>query len=170
MIDSSIVIGFMEASITGAGLVLAAYALIIPMFHRVFEELNTELNDKLAKFEEVKSNITPVSNNKEMKQLTKLRKDINYLKKMPVRLFFGVIITFVLYLGSVVIDALWLTVQNPDNTGGYYIVGIFMVASAAFFYVGIVSITTVYIPLQNEFKQITKKQEEHKSSNRFTFT
>jgi len=77
----------MEASITGAGLILAVYALIIPVSHHIFEELNTELKDKETKFEKLKNNLTIESKTNEVKELNKLIKGV-YLAVAKFRLKF----------------------------------------------------------------------------------
>ena len=148
----------MEASVTGAGLILAVYALIIPMFHRIFEELNTELSDTSLEFEKLKIKITPESSTKEMKQLNELRSNIKALKKTPYYLFLGVVITFLLYFISTLYDVFWFTAISPESTG-YVMSGIFISATAGFFYVGVVAIYIVYIPMKNEFERITKRQK-----------
>lgn len=155
----------MEASITGAGLVLAVYALIIPMFHRIFDELNSELNDALMKFEEVKSKITAESSKKEMKQLNDLSGNIRNLKKLPSYLFSGVLITFMLYLGSTLLDSTLLINQNYNDSATYFVTGIFISATVAFFMVGLLAINMVYSPMEKEFEQIMKKQNELPSNS-----
>jgi len=147
----------LEASITGAGLILAVYALITPMSGRIYKELNDEINDNLIEFNKLKNKITPESK-KEMKRLSDLRTNMERLKKFPSNLGIGVMITFVLYFFSVLIDSLQLI--NPSSAFSSYLFGIvFLLATIAFFMVGIVAVVMVFIPMQNEFEEITKRQK-----------
>lgn len=157
MLTDSIVTGFMEASITGAGLVLAVYALIIPMSSRIFKELDREIKDNAIEFLKIKNNITPESK-KEMKKLKNLSKNMERLKKLPAYLFIGVFITFTFYCISTLVDALWFINSNINE--GSSIVILFATATAVFFIVGIMAVVLVFIPMQNEFVAITKRQKK----------
>ena len=147
----------MEASITGAGLVLAVYALIIPMSGRIFKELNKEIQDNLIEFDKLKDKITPESK-KEMKKLNKLRGNIENLKLLPVRLGFGVLITFGLYCLSVIVGAFELI--TPFNYSVDYMPIIFISATVLFLGVGVFAIVMVLMPMINEFEAIAKRQKK----------
>ena len=162
--DESMVIGFMEASMVGAGLVLAVYALIIPMSGRIFKELNDELKNDLVEFDKLKSKITPESK-EEMKKLNKLRGNMENLKKFPRSLGLGVLITFLLYSLSTLFDAMWFFNPMYVQATGYIFVGLFVSASVMFFAVGLFAISMVWISVQNEFEEFTKKQKRVSSKN-----
>ena len=147
----------MEASITGAGLVLAVYALIIPMSSRIFKELDREIKNNLTEFDKLKNKITPESK-KEMKKLNKLRGNIENLKLLPVRLGFGVLITFGLYCLSVIVGAFELI--TPFYYSVEYLPIIFIIATVAFLVVGVFAIVMVLMPMINEFEAITKRQKK----------
>ncbi len=147
----------MEASITGAGLVLAVYALIIPMSTRIFKELDREIKDNLIEFDKLKNSITPESK-KEMKKLDQLRKNINGTKLLPARLGFGVLITFSLYCLSAIVGAVEFV--SPYSQPIDYLPILFIVATGAFFVVGGLAIIMVLIPMINEFEAITKRQKK----------
>jgi len=147
----------MEASITGAGLVLAVYALIIPMSDRIFKELTNEIKVNLIEFDKLKTKITPDSK-KEMKRLNKLRSNMENLKKLPTYLGIGVFITFFLYCASIFVDSLWLINSNLPNSN-YFLGNIFIGATIAFFIVGELAIAMVIVPMNNEFEAITKKRK-----------
>ncbi len=166
MIDESMVIGFMEASMVGAGLVLAVYALIVPMSGHIFKELNNELNDDLIEFNKLKSKITPESK-EEMKKLSKLRGNMERLKKLPYYLGFGVLVTFLLYSFSILFDAMWFFNPMSVEATGYIVVGLFVSASVVFFLVGMVAIYIVWVSVQNEFEEITKRQKKLPSIPQF---
>lgn len=148
--------GEAKASITGAGLVLAVYALIIPMSSRIFKELDREIKDNLTEFDKLKHTITPESK-KEMKKLNKLRSNMENLKILPARLGVGVMITFFLYCVSTIADSIGLI--NPSYSRDFLGI-IFIVATGAFFVVGAVAIGMVLVPMVNEFEAITKRQKK----------
>ena len=163
MLSESIVIGFMGASVVGAGLVLAVYALIIPMSDRIFKELTNEIKVNLIEFDKLKSKITPDSK-KEMKRLNKLRSNMENLKKLPTYLGIGVLITFYLYCASTFVDSLWLINSNLPYSNSF-VGNIFITATVAFFIVGTLAIVMVLVPMHNEFEAITKKQKRDSSKN-----
>ena len=150
----------MEASITGAGLILAMYALVVPMSRRIFEENVNALNVKIKKFEDLKSKITPESNNKEMKQLNNLRSEIKDMRNFPYYLGIGVVITFSLYIISTTYDVFWLT--NPTQGTDIFLAIVFIVATFSFFLVGLGAIFSIFRSMKKEFEEITKKQNEIK--------
>ena len=94
LLSDTINTGLMEASMVGAGLILAMYALIVPMTHRIFEENIKNLNDKIKKFEELKSKITPESKDREITALSDLRSEIGSMKQFPSYLGRGAVAHF----------------------------------------------------------------------------
>jgi hypothetical protein len=89
-----------------------------------------------------------------MKKLNKLRGNMQNLKLLPVRLGFGVMITFLLYCVSIIADSIGLI--DPSYSRDF-LGAIFIVATGAFFVVGVVAIIMVLAPMVNEFEAITKK-------------
>lgn len=154
----------MEASITGAGLVLAVYALIIPMSTRIFKELDREIKDNSIEFDKLKTKLTTESK-KEMKKLDKLRKNMELLKKLPWYLFIGVLITFAFYSASTIVDSIWFL--NPASYDDFFIITLFMIGTIGFFSVGLLAVIMVFTPMQNEFEAITKRQKKVSSTHVF---
>jgi uncharacterized protein (DUF2225 family) len=155
----------MEASITGAGLILAIYALIVPMSHRIFVEMDKELTAMKMKFEKIRTTLTPESTDKEMKQLNSLIKEIKSMSKFPSDLGIGVVFTFSVYFVSILFDSLQLV--NPSSTSSQTFVlgGLFIVATVSFFFVGGNAILRIYSSMKKEFDEITKKQKELASNS-----
>jgi hypothetical protein len=110
----------------------------------------------LIEFEKLKNKITPESK-KEMKKLDQLRKNMNRLKLLPVRLGFGVLITFGLYCLSVIVGVFELI--TPFNYSVDYLPIIFIIATGAFLVVGVFAIVMVLVSMNNEFEALTKKQK-----------
>ena len=63
MLSQELVLALLQASVTGAGLVLAVYALIIPLSRRFFsfraEEIHEEVEELKEKVEETKIGTKP---------------------------------------------------------------------------------------------------------------
>ena len=62
----------MQVSITGAGLLLAIYALIIPISRRIFLERAHYLKKKTEEFAKQRSSLTADTSSKEFKALQRL--------------------------------------------------------------------------------------------------
>ncbi len=149
----------MEASIVGAGLILAMYALIVPMTHRIFEENIKDLNAKIKKFEELKSKITPESKDREITALSDLRSEIGSMQQFPSYLGRGAVLTFFLYILTIFVDLL-LFLTPPSTILGFLVFTFFTLATFAFLVVGGGAIITIYNIVKRDFDEITKKQKE----------
>jgi Fe2+ transport system protein B len=104
MLTETAVSAFLEASITGAGLVLAVYALITPLSQRIFTERAKKLQSLIEKFEEEKSKITPDSSQEDFNRLNQLRRNIKEVRIFPRYLGIGILITFMLFMFSAISD------------------------------------------------------------------
>jgi len=76
MLSETIVSAFLETSITGAGLVLAVYALVTPISEKIFTKRADKLRHLLDDFEKEKSKITADAPNRDFKHLKELRDNI----------------------------------------------------------------------------------------------
>jgi hypothetical protein len=153
----------MEASMAGAGLILAIYALIVPMAQRIFKESVEDLNSKITEFEKLKNKITPESDDNELKQLKNLIREIKDLRKFPSYLGIGVVFTFFLFAISIYFDTLWIITPSPHSTGfDFLVVLLFITATSIFLVVGVGAISRIYKSIKKEFDEITKKQKELK--------
>ena len=161
LLSETVITGFMEASITGAGLILAMYALIVPMAHRIFEDNVKDLNSKINQSEELRNKITPESKDKDknQKQLDNLLKEIRDMKKFPRYLGVGVMITFLLYFVSLVYDSYWFTGWGSALNSYVTFWFIFIMATTSFFAVGISAILAIFDSMKKEFDEITAKQK-----------
>lgn len=150
----------MEASVVGSGLVLAVYALIVPMAHRIFEERVRNLKSKIVEFEELKSKISHESNNKEMKQLNNLRIEIKNIVDFPFYLGIGVVITFIFYILSTILDSYYIISVIPPEGLDVVSATLFILATASFFLVGLGAIFNIYTAMKKEYAETTKRQKE----------
>ncbi|HLE75553.1 MAG TPA: hypothetical protein VI864_05860 [Candidatus Bathyarchaeia archaeon] len=165
MLSETVVSTFLQASITGAGLVLAIYALFTPLSHRIFEERAKRLQRQIEKFEGLKNKITPDSKNKELKELQNLQKEIKETKIFPRYLGSGVFLTFVGYVVSVMSDGNWLaSLNNRTPPNEFIIIMVFVFSTIGFLFVGALTIIEIYASMRREFEDVKKKQKEVKST------
>ena len=160
MLDESVVIGLMEASMVGAGLILAMYALIVPIARRIFETMVTDYNCKVKEFEELKNKISTDSKTEELKKLKSLIKEMKDLRGFPDYLGKFAVFTFIVYIAQIIIDLVWLVSISPSAALGFSSWVLFAVATVFFFLVGGSAIGTIYSIMKKEFDEITKKQKE----------
>jgi uncharacterized membrane protein (DUF485 family) len=162
MLSETVVSTFLVTSITGAGLVLAIYALITPISEKIFRERARKLDALLSKFETEKSKITADSSDKDFKNLKNLRDEINQFKIFPRYLSIGIFVTFFLFIMEALFDWGWL-VQPTNRASGNFIVGLpFMVAVIIFLFIGMFTIIEISSMMKREFEDIKKKQKEAK--------
>jgi len=165
MLSETIVTSFLEASITGAGLVLAAYALVTPISERIFNKRTDKLRRLLEDFENEKSKITADAPSKDFKHLEELRDNIEQIKIFPRYLSYGIWASFAAFMISAMIDFLWLsnTVnQVPEND--LYVGLPLMVAIILFLFIGVLIIGEIFSTMKNEFEDIKKRQKEIKET------
>jgi hypothetical protein len=152
----------MEASIAGAGLIIAIYALFVPISKRIFKENIEDLNSKITEYKKLKAKITPESDDKEA-QLKLLMIEIKAKRKFPFYLGIGAIATLFLYTTSVYLDTLWLITPSPHPAGFDNLLLFFFIAGTSFFMaVGFDVVVSIYKSMKREFDEITKKQKELK--------
>ncbi|MEM2995621.1 MAG: hypothetical protein QXI91_06395 [Candidatus Bathyarchaeia archaeon] len=80
MLNEGCVSTIAQISITGAGLILAIYALVTPLSRRISEERARILERKIQEFEELRSHITPESSKTDIDNLKRLKVEIEKIK------------------------------------------------------------------------------------------
>jgi|GEM_PF-2255927 len=165
MPSETVVSTFLVASITGAGLVLAIYALITPISEKIFRERARKLSDLLEEFAKERTKISADSSNKDFnkdfKNLKNLKKEIEQYKIFPRYLSFGILLTFFLFMMEAIIDWTWLIA--PPKTSGISVEGaFFIVAVISFLLIGVFTISEIFDTMRKEFEDIKKKQKEAK--------
>jgi len=164
MLSETAVSAVLQASITGAGLVLAVYALVTPLSHRIFTERAKILDSKIEEFEKQRCDLTLDSSDKELKQLQKLQREIEQMKIFPRYLGVGIALTFVFYMFSVAFSTYWLLYTNFRTLNTEIeIIGTFWSANTLFMVVGVLVIYEVFRSMKKEFEEIKEKQKRVKS-------
>ncbi len=163
MLSETVVSTFLVASITGAGLVLAIYALITPMSEKIFRERARKLECLLEDFEKEKTKLTVQSSNKDFKRFNNLKNQINDINIFPRYLSYGISLTFFLFMFSVLFDWAWLiNTANQTPSNDYYVTLPFGLAVASFLGVGLLAILDIFGTMKKQFEEIKKKQKEVK--------
>lgn len=98
MLTETVASVILTASITGAGLIIAIYALITPISGKIFQD-KVESHRKLKEeFDKTKGKISPDSSAKEFKRLQELASEIKQLEMFPQYLGLGVGLVFLAIL------------------------------------------------------------------------
>lgn len=162
MLDEAVASTILTASITGAGLVIAFYALITPISSKIFKE-RVELQRKMKEyFEKRKKEISFESSDKDFKQLKKLASEIKQTGTLPTYLGLGVLLVFSGYIFSAIFSLLWLTSvpQAREAFPEFIITMGFAMSTAGFFTLGFPAIADVHHAMKSEFEQMKKQREE----------
>jgi hypothetical protein len=165
MLSETIVSALLETSVTGAGLVLAVYALVTPISEKIFTKRTEKLRHLLEEFEKEKSKITADAPNKDFNHLKELRDNIEEIKIFPRYLSYGILATFGTFILSALAAFVWLS--NKDNQvpeNDLYIIIPFLIAVLLFFSLGMLTIGEIFDTMRKEFEDIKKKQKEIKET------
>ena len=167
MLSETFVSSVLTASITGAGLILAVYALITPISRRIFEKRIELLYKKKQKFDKMKEKVSSESSDKDFKRLKTLASEIREIKAFPKYLGLGVIMVFTGYLFTFMICLFWVGASsNTKSTYEPTILIFFFISTIGFFLVGIFAITDVHRAMKKEYEQLKKGQEEVEKDRR----
>jgi len=149
----------LTASITGAGLIIAIYALIVPTSKRIFEKRLTLLRDKIEEFDKSKKSITPEESLEDFQRFRAIAVQIQSAKAFPTYLASGVKFVFTGYVITAFFSLFWLTdvVQNP--LAEILLLLIFCLATFGFFVVVWNAITDVGNSMKEDFELLKKTQE-----------
>jgi len=94
MLTETMVLVILQVSITGAGLIMAIYALITPVARSMFTERVELRKKKKEEFDKIKKKISSNSQNSDFKRLETLASEIKKIKTFPKYLGFGVSLVF----------------------------------------------------------------------------
>jgi hypothetical protein len=163
MLTETVISTFLTASITGAGLILAIYALITPMARKMFEERVEIHRKKMKEFDKMKKKVSSESSEKDFKRLKTLASEIQKIKAFPKYLGLGVVIVFLSYGVTSMLSYFWLIVPSEIKVAyEVFITPLFIFSTFGFFVVGAYAISDVYLTIKREFEQVKKEQEEAK--------
>jgi len=162
MLSQEFVSSLLQASITGAGLVLAVYALIIPLSRRLFSYRAEEIYENI---QELKKRILDTGahvSTEEISELETLLETIGKRKEFPTYLSWGAGITFFGYIASTFLSFFWMIDYNRP-TADNWLPSTFFISTFFFLLLGIISIKDISQTMKREFEELKKKVEETKS-------
>jgi ABC-type multidrug transport system fused ATPase/permease subunit len=158
----------MTASVTGAGLVIAFYALLANMSDRIFERRIQRLEEKRQEFKNTVQdtqnlNISNLESTRaHARRLTSLTDEIEERGSFPS--FLGPLVgfDFILFIITAFLAFYWLGIYEVDRTVplGNLVIFVFIGSLASLGISGVFGITEVYQTIRYRFEEL-KKQKEH---------
>ena len=153
----------MQIGITGAGLVLAIYALIIPISKKMFTYRAIMLRDQVKLFEEQLKNLTPEVKKEEFKHLQQSADAVKETKIFPRYLSVGVLFVFVFYiLLAVTASGMMINADSRIPLNEMLIQWLFFIACISFLSLGVYTIADISATMRREYERIKKKLEQDK--------
>lgn len=144
----------LQASITGAGLIIAIYALITPIARKIFEERRNLLLKKKKEFDELKGKLSEESSETDFKKLKILSTEIREIRMYPRYLGFGVFVVFFLYITTACTALGWLVNPLIEDVGrDLPVICLFLISTFGFLFVGIYAIIDVHRTMKKEFEE-----------------
>jgi len=165
MLNETAVSAILTASITGAGLILAVYALITPLSRRIFDERVKLLYAKKKEFDKLKGKVSSDSSAKDFKRLKTLASQIQGTKSFPRYLGFGILLTFLLYIIAAMCSLWWLVYPGARLQDDLNVLLFFFSATVGFLVVGGFTIVDVLQAMKEEYEKIKKEKEEVKKDS-----
>ena len=158
MVSELVISTVLQASITGAGLVLAIYGIIIPVFGKIMHyRVNTltnlikQIKEKPAKdFLLKKESIEEAKNSLDY---------IDEMRKLPLYFRGAVILSFLGYIFSSLFCLLWFLDWNK-STMEQWIPWLFGVASVLFGYIGYRIIRDLIGLIKTKYENLLKKSAD----------
>lgn len=167
MLTQEFVLSIMQASITGAGLVLAIYTLIIPLSRRFFGLRAESVNKDLEKLKEKVAKMKIRASYEEREEVENLIKKIGLKQTFPEYLRRGMALSFFGYVISALMSVGWvLNWENHQADFDKLIPFAFVSSTILFLVVGLFSIKDISKTMEQEFEELKKEIEKAKASAR----
>ena len=161
MASETAISAILTASIAGAGLIVAIYALISPISTKIFRERVELLRKRKRQFDQMKEKISPESSDKEFKVLKTLATKIKDIKSFPKYLGIGVFLVFLGYIFTALLALNELSVTSPQNVLMENVLFLsFYISTIGFMVVGFYAIFDVAGALIKEFQRLKEETEE----------
>jgi uncharacterized membrane protein (DUF485 family) len=152
----------LEASLTGAGLILAIYALITSILDKIIKVRKELVAKKKEQFDSFAEKVKTERSDANMKQLNKLNDALKNLIPFPKYFGVGVILVFMLYLFVSFFAFQWFTqpIGSKSVVTEDSMAVCFLVATAGFLLVGVYTITEVARTMRHEWKELEEEKEK----------
>jgi membrane protein implicated in regulation of membrane protease activity len=159
MLSPDFVLSLMQASITGAGLVLAVYALIIPLSRRFFEYRAEEVRKDMQNLKEKVGKTKVSASSQDMAEMRAMVQKISERGTYPNYLALGAGVTFFGYLISAFMSFFW-SLELWQYQIETWLPLTFMFTTIAFLLLGLFSIKDISQTMKREFEDLKKGIEE----------
>jgi len=168
MVSETVITAVMTSSVTGAGLVIAFYALIARMSDRIFANRLEQLEKRRREIKEITSkpeSFQEKALEKTTKRLEDLRKEINSMKTFPRYLGPGVLLDFFFFVMAALLSLFWLanTPEKRAPMGDTVALIVFFISLFTFFVVGVYGIIDVLTTMTADFSKLQEKKEDIKA-------
>jgi hypothetical protein len=157
MLTESVATALLQASITGAGLVLAVYALVLPYANRILRARSLVVQRKMSDFKEAVNRADVTTPDKEMARFENLVTEIRNAGSLPTHLSaFGISLAFIFY-DLAALMSLWWLLDWLKPIFDFWSPVFFGIATIAFLGIGILSVKDIHTLLTEEFKALKKQ-------------
>jgi hypothetical protein len=153
MLNENTVLALLQASVAGAGLVLAVFALILPTTRRIFEERSKKLLSSLNEFKNKAKELQTGSKKEEIQYLSTLMNEIKGVHNFPKYMSIGMLISFLGYVLSALISLIWLVGSYREIIDSVLPI-VFSGTTIAFLVVGVISIKDAYSSLKRDLDSL----------------
>ncbi len=161
MLDQGIVLALLQASVTGAGLVLTVYTLLLPIIGEVLETRARTLYDKLVEFKEESKEINAKVSYEKMENIKGIIDEIQAKKDIPGYLSLFVLVAFLGYTVSVIISLWWL-LDFYKSIMNSWLPLVFGGATVIFIFSGYLTIRDVSAVIKEKFEEIKSVKDKSK--------
>jgi hypothetical protein len=159
LLNQEVVSSLLQASVTGAGLVLAIYALIMPISRRLFERRTHTFIELTQRFEQSAKEAKPDLN--DVNKLKDLVYKMSEVQDVPSYLRYGMGLTFFGYILSTLISVFWIGDWWQPTMDSLLPLAFFL-TTLVFLLVGLTSINDINKIMKTDLEQIKKSLSESK--------
>ena len=161
MIDEGLATTIVIGGITGAGLLLAVYALMTPLIEKMFLDRSENIRTLKQEFLKMASKLNIESTKQDLNDLSLLKKEITSLSKFPRYLREVVIVDFTLFIITAFFEGAWLLGNRySDLVFGTIVPILFLSAIIIFGFVGLYAFGDVSDWMKKEFEKATADKAE----------
>jgi uncharacterized membrane protein len=155
MLTESLITSILQASLTGAGLVLAIYALILPISGRLFEMRKREIEHGVQAIKTKVEEIKGIPSLEKIEEIKKTAENLEEKATFPTYLGYGMALSFISFIITCCMSISWYD-SRYMNCIDNYLMNAFGISIIIFFIVGLLSIKDIYSILNLEYQ--TRKQ------------
>lgn len=165
MLSETLISVVLEASVTGAGLILAIYTLVTPLLDKIIKVRKELIAEKKQRFDNLAEKIKTERSDVNLRQVNTLYKELKDLRSFPNYLGSGVFVVFLLYTLTLSLAISWFFQPLPKSPiTELLLLFAFGGANGGFFVVGIYTIAEVARTMNHEWKKLEKEKEEVEKS------